>query len=272
MKIGLLAAVLSIAWSGAALAASSDELDALHDALALDELIAIVADEGRLQSDELQREILGGRGGSGWNELVNKIYSNSDLVAVFREAFDKAMREADVAHLLDFYDSDVGERVRRLEIESRRAIISDEVEEAAEQQFAEISNQNPARLQLLTEFVEVGDLIGRNVEGAMNSNLAFYRGLSAAGGFEMSESEMLSAVWSQETEIRSDTESWIFAYLTLAYATLEDAELRTYIDLTASKAGKDLNKALFAGFYAVFEAISFRLGKTVSVFMVGDEL
>ena len=112
----------------------------------------------------------------------------------------------------------------------------------------------------------------RNVVGALNANLAFFKGLGAGGGFEMSEEEMLATVWGREAEIREDTTGWTFGYLTFAYEALTLEELRAYVDLSGTAEGRALNAALFAAFEAVFDDTSFSLGQAVSRFMVGDEL
>ena len=106
----------------------------------------------------------------------------------------------------------------------------------------------------------------------MTSNLAFFRGLVDGGGFEMEEDEMLAQVWGQEDELRADTHHWVGGYVTLAYGPLSDAELKGYIDLLDSREGRDLNRALFTGFYDVFTRISYDLGKAASGFMLSEEL
>ena len=79
------------------------------------------------------------------------------------------------------------------------------------------------RLDLLDRFAEANDLIEENVSGALNSNLAFYRGMSEGGAFtgaEMTEEEMLSEVWSQEDDIRAETAGWLYPFLMLAYESV----------------------------------------------------
>ena len=74
----------------------------------------------------------------------------------------------------------------------------------------------------------------------------------------------LSEVWGREPEIREETTGWVFGYMTFAYETLSDEELRSYVDMTATEAGSDLNRALFAGFVAVFLDVSFALGQATA--------
>lgn len=256
----------------AASAASRAELAELHGALNTDALMQILSEEGLAQTEELRENMFPGRGGAGWTSVVQRIYAPERLGETFRSAFDAALADSDVAPLLEFYAGETGARVAQLELEARRAIMADEVEDAARGAWESIKDDDTPRTDLLREFAEVNDLVERNVMGALNSNLAFYKGLEAGGGFEMTESEMLSEVWSQAEDIRADTTGWVFGYMTFAYEPLSDADLRAYVEMSASDPGRDLNRALFAGFDAVFEEVSFALGQVTARFTVGDEL
>ena len=111
-----------------------------------------------------------------------------------------------------------------------------------------------------------------NVAGGLTANLRFYRGLAEGGAIEMSEAEMLSEVWSQEAEVRADTEEWLMAYLLMAYAPLSDAEIAEYVALSGTPAGQELNRALFAGFDGMYADLSYALGLAVALQMKGEDL
>ena len=149
--------------------------------------------------------------------------------------------------------------------------MSDDVEAAARSAYEALDPESD-RAELLAEFAAINDLVDRNVTGALNANLAFYRGLTSGEGFDMTEGEILDEVWGQEPEIRQDTTGWIFGYMTFAYETLSDDQLRAYIEMAESDAGKELNRALFAGFDAVFGDVSFEMGQATARFSVGDDI
>ena len=253
-------------------AATPAELDRLHAALDTNALIQILSEEGLMQSEDLRDDMFPGRGGIGWTAAVGRIYAPERLYDTFRTAFDEELVETPIDELLAFYASDVGELISSLEVDARRAIMSDEVEEAARRAYDDLQETETERLAILEEFADLNGLIDRNVAGALNSNLQFYKGLASGGAFEMTESEMLSEVWEQEASIREDTEGWVFGYMTFAYETVPNKDLRTYIDMTATQQGRALNRALFAGFDAVFQGVSFELGATTARFSSGDEL
>lgn len=253
-------------------AATPAELSRLHAALQTDVLMDILSEEGLEQAEDLRDEMFPGRGGVGWTATVGQIYAPDRLASLFRGAFDMALQEDEIRPLLAFYEGNVGSRVAELEVEARRAIMSDEVEEAAKSAYSEISGSGSTRETLLQDFATLNDLVDRNVAGALNANLAFYQGLGSNGDFTMTEDEMLRDVWGQEADIRDDTIDWIFGYMTFAYSTLSDDDLQAYVDMTATDAGRDLNRALFAGFDAIFMDVSFALGAATGQFSVGDEL
>lgn len=264
--------LLSLALPVGAWAASPEELERLHEALSSDELMQILSEEGIEQSQDLQAEMFPGRGGVGWAATANRIYAPERLERIFRDAFAAALEDNDMASVLEFYEGETGSKIARLEIDARRAIMSEDVENAAREAFQQIEDDGSPRVDLLETFADLNDLVDRNVTGALNASLAFYRGLASGDGFDMSEEQMLGEVWGQEADIREDTTGWIFGYMTFAYETLSDDELRAYVDMAGTEAGGDLNRALFAGFDAVFLDVSYALGQATARFSVGDEL
>ena len=252
-------------------AASTEEIDRLYEVMRTKDLLEVMSDEGLAEAEGLQDDMLGGRGGAAWDQSLARIYSVSAMEATFRATFDAELASADITPLLDFFASDTGQRVVRFEIEGRAAISDDAVEEAAKTAYFQLAPEG-TRLKLLTEFLELNDLVELNVAGAMTANLAFFRGMAEGGGFEMDEATMLARVWEQEGELRANTTEWVTAYLTFAYARLSDEELAAYIEISETKAGRALNRALFTGFYDVFTGISYDLGEMASRFMVTEEL
>ena len=129
------------------------------------------------------------------------------------------------------------------------------------------------RLELLEAFNDANSLVDLNVAGALNSNFAFYRGLADGDAFEIDlpEDIMLAEIWGQEPEIREETVLWLYSYQLMAYDELSDADVQAYIDLSESPAGQALNRALFAAFDAMFEAVSYDLGAAAALFVAGEE-
>ena len=256
------------------LADTAPELRALLTEMGLYDILEVMAAEGVAGGPEMEADMFPGQGGAAWAAVVAGIYSADRMARDFEAALPlERLTEDHVATLRAFYATDVGARVAAGELAARQSFLEPGVEEAAGELAASRAAENHPRIALLTEFIAVNDLVELNVSGALNSNFAFYRGLSDGGAFArpMPEDLMLSEVWGQEGEIRTDLTDWLYAYQTLAYDDLDDAELRAYIDLTATEAGQALNAALFAGFAELFDRISYDLGVAAAHFISGEE-
>jgi hypothetical protein len=161
-----------------------------------------------------------------------------------------------------------------LEVAARRALLDDAVEEMSKEAAAIAAMDDTPRYAQLRKFIEINDLVETNVVGSLNSNYAFYVGLMRGGAFgnDLTEAQILTDVWTQEAEIRTNTTEWIYSFLNLAYQPASDADLDTYIAFSETEAGKDLNRALFTSFDGVFDDISMALGLASAQQMQGAEL
>ena len=259
-----------------AAAAIRPEVAALMETMRIGDIVALLREEGIDYGRTLEDDMFPGAGGASWEATVGLIYDGARMQAAFGASLNAALDgqgEATEAARA-FFGSDLGQKVLGLEIEARRALLDDATEEAAKVAWEEMAAEGGARVDLLEAFVAANDLVESNVMGALNSNLAFYKGMAEGGAFgdEMTEDQMLSDTWAQEGEIRASTENWIFPYLALAYGPLSDEELGQYIDFSKSAAGQALNVALFAAFDDVFTPVSGALGLAVARQMQGQDI
>ena len=244
--------------------------------LRLGDLAEIVQAEGADYGDQLRQEMFPDRGGSDWPAVVARIYDPARLSEELTRVLDRELAVTpEVLRAAEaFFGSAAGKKIVSLEIEARRALLDDAAEQAAKEAFAEMEARGPARLDALRRFVETNDLVEMNVMGALNANLAFYKGMATGGAFtdEMSEDDMLGEVWSQEDQVRADTEDWLWPYLALAYQPLSDEELQAYQAFSETPEGRALNAALFVAFDASFVRISGELGRAVSRMVQGEDI
>ena len=264
---------LAMATLLAPLPAAAD-VDRLVRALDMDGVVRVMAEEGLAYGTDLDRDMLNGRGGADWAAEVADIYDPARLAATVTPRFEAALAGHDVAAMTAFFDSDLGRRIVRLEISAREAFLDEAVEEAARLRLEEMRAEADPRLDRIAAFIAAGDLIEANVAGGLNSSLAFWKGLRA-GGFldrQMTEDDVLTEIWGQEPEVRAETTDWLYSYLLLAYEPLEAGDLEAYIAFSRTPAGRALNRALFAGFDAMFTDVSFRLGLGVARELAGEEL
>ena len=251
------------------------DVAALFEAVGMEENFNILAEIGVQDAAGLEDSLFPGRGGPAWRSMLEGLYEVGTLRDAFMESFPQArMSPEDTASVTAFYSTQLGQRIVDAELLAWREIARPEIEVAANEAYFRHLEEGSPRLFLLREFTQVNGFVDRNVSGALNSNYAFYRGMSDAGAYAdaLPEALMLNEVWGQEPEIRESTVVWLYSFQLMAYAGLSDAEVATYTAFSETRAARAFNGALFAGFDGVFEVMSYRLGTAAALFMSGENL
>lgn len=257
-------------------AAIDPSISALSDVMQMDEIIAVMRQEGLSHGTTLEDEMFPGRGGDRWAATVSAIYD----IQVMRDGFDRGLSRELAAdaealqQITDFFASPLGQSALSLEIAAREALLDPATEDAAKVAWEDMLAKDHPRVKLLQDFALANDLVESNVMGALNANLAFYKGMASTGAFpeDMTEEQMLSDVWSQEADVRAETEDWLFPFLALAYQPMSDEDLKAYVAFSGTDAGKKINAALFSAFDDVFTKISYALGSASARQMQGEDI
>lgn len=258
----------------------AERVSVLMELMGLEQIIAIMREEGLAYGQELEAEMLSGGGGAAWDMLVDRIYDTDKMTALVEQRFVTTFGQADPAPLITFFEGETGTRIVDFEIAARRAFMQADVEQAAREAFrrveGDLAAQSPRRidphLSAIESYVEANDLIGFNVMGALNANMLFYRGLIDGGALEMSEADIVADVWAQEDDTRAETREWVYAFLMLAYEPLEPAQISAYADLSKTASGRAMNRALFEAFDLMYGQVSQALGLALAGQMLGEEL
>jgi alkylhydroperoxidase/carboxymuconolactone decarboxylase family protein YurZ len=244
-------------------------------AMQIGPMLAVMHEEGLAYGEDLATDLLGGPSDR-WSAIVRRIYDTPTMEAAFstRFAAEMAAHPDALGPIEAFFASPQGQRIVMLEIEARRALLDQAVEDAAAVLMQDMVAAGDPRLEKLQAFVASADLEDQNVVGAMNANFAFMQGMAAAGGpaAQMTEEAMLADVWGREADVRASTREWLYSYLALAYQPLDDADLAAYAAFWETDAGQTANAALFAAFDTVFVGISRNLGQAAAVQMQGDDI
>ena len=255
---------------------SQPDAAALADLIDITALIDVMRAEGRDNAVGVDKDLLDGQGGAAWLLAVERVYEPGKLRAAFDASLSRELGDAPEvrAAMADFFGSELGKRIVGLEIAARRTLLDDQAEEVAKVAWNKAFEAKSPRSKQIEHFARANDLIESNVMGALNSNLAFFKGLSAGGAFEqaMPEDEMLAQVWAQEGDIRADTADWLYPFLMLAYQPLSDAEFDHYIAFSETPAGKKINAAIFAAFDDMFVQLSTELGASAAMLMSGEDI
>lgn len=248
---------------------------ALFDAVGMEESFAIMVDTGRRDAGALADSLFPRRDGQGWAQMVDRLYTPTALRRTFVDAFpEDRMSVARAREILDFFTSDIGQRVVEGELTAWRAITDPEVEAAAIALYEQRQADGDPRIDLLSRMIASNDFVDLNVMAALNSNYAFLLAMSDGGAYErpIAQDTILRRVWQEEPRIREEATRWLYAFQLMAYDNLTDAELEAYIAFSESGAGQAYNSALFAGFDAVYTEMSGRLGIAAAQFMTGEPL
>lgn len=254
----------------------ADRVDDLAQVLDLGWLARVLAVEGQDYGRGLETELFPARGGQRWSRLVATIHDPArierEIVAEMRR--DLAGKTDAIEPAITFFSADPGRNIIRLEIAAREALLDEAVEQSAEETHAAQLAEGAARPGLIARLIEVNDLIEQNVAGALNANMAFYEGVAAGGAPDMllPDGDVTADLWSQEPAIRQETARWITTYMTLAYESLSDADLESYIAFSDTAGGQDLNRVLFAAFDRVFNRISRELGQAAAQILKGQDI
>lgn len=264
LSIGLILCAPAV-WANA-------KITLLMDALQIADAIEILREEGFAYADTLNEDMLEGEGGAFWDAQVRQIYDADLITERLRRAVQDGLSPAAIDSALAFFATDMGLSIVTLENAARRAMADPVVEAAAQDVYESLAGTDDPRLVRVTAFIEANDLIERNVAGSMNSFIQFYSGLSDGRLRIRSEEAILQQVWSQQDEIRADTETWVYSYLLMAYQPVDLSDLDAYVDYARSEEGQALNAALFDGFEAVYRDISYALGRAIALSAYGDEI
>ncbi len=262
-------------------AASEAQLRALADVLRMDQTLAVMQTEAIANADEITPDLFGTPDLPAWDTAVAALFDP----ALARAGFDAALigaagniDGADLQAAIDFFATPLGARLLDLELSARTAMIDDDVEAAAKENW-QVLRDNPLpastkRAALIRDIVAANDLIETNVAAALNGNLAFYQGMAEAGGHGAGQSgdDMIREVWDQEAQVRADTEDWLYPYLAMSYAPLSDDDLQAYIDFSNSDAGRALNQILFMSFDALGVEQSRGMGLAAGRLMAGQDI
>ncbi|WP_306150820.1 DUF2059 domain-containing protein [Roseovarius sp. MMSF_3281] len=247
-------------------------LDRLMQVLRISDTIEIMQEEGRRYGADVAAEMLPGADRDSWDDTVMRIHDPERMQRLIRQGFDQSLSAREMQDIVNFYSSDAGAEIIALEISARRAFLEAEIEDNARARYAgELPEDSRLRGQV-DEMIAESDLVDRNVTGAMNSTIMFYRGMMDGGELEMTVEDMLADLWSQEDAFRSDSESWLGGFFLMAYAPLSPEQMEDFLIFWQSDAGTAFNMALFKSFDRMYEELSYLMGQAVAQHMQSEKL
>lgn len=268
-----LSLVLCLTWPFALRAAGVADV---ARALQFERLFVILSQEGLRNGRDLQDEMFPGEGTARWQATLAALHDPERMAAIATAALEDELagQEEATKRIVAWFEAEPGARILALELAAREALQDETVQQAAEEAWETMLARDDPRLERIGRFIAAGDLIERNVAGALNSNMAFYRGMIEGGAIDeaLPDGDMMADLWSQEGEVRDEAESWLWPYLLMAYQPLTDDQMDRYIAFSESPDGILLNTALFSAFDALFVQLSHDLGLAVAGMLDGQDI
>ncbi|MDP7186837.1 MAG: hypothetical protein QGI08_14035 [Paracoccaceae bacterium] len=244
--------------------AQQDATERFFQLLRLEEMVAVIREEGLVENAQLPEAMMLGTDGPAWDDALDRIYRIDALLPVLEATMARSLNGGDLSIIIDYLETPAWQVALDLELAARMAMLDPNVEEAAFETYDTQRRRNSIRMRDLEELVETADLIESNVVSALNSMLQFNLGLMSAGlEIGYSEDELLTQIWADEEFFRADATDWVFTFMLLAYAPMERQMLRDQIEFFATAEGQRLNRALIEGFDEMFNVISFKLGEAI---------
>lgn len=241
----------------------------LSQALQLEQVMEILASEGRDQRRELDETLLDNTGGAFFQAQVEDIYDPLWMRKQIETAFDQGLTDAQLEQASVFFESDLGQTIITLENSARRAISDDAIEEMARDAYQN-TERDSVLFELVEEYIQVNNLVEQNVQGALSSDYNFFKGLDSESRGD--DGELLAELLSQQDSMTAETTTWVYSFLLMAYRPLDEAQMRENIAFSRTDTGRALNEALFDGFDRMYDHISYRLGEAVAQALKGSDL
>lgn len=252
--------------------ASAAGIETLARVMQIDDVVAVLHDEGIEHGRAIDRDMLGGTGGSYWADQVARIHARDRMRAVLLAALAEGMTAEQIDATVAFFDTPSGQAILGYEIAARRALADPAVEEIARAAYEQQKHDGDARFAEVHRFITVNDLVERNVAGTLGATFHFLRGMADGGGLDWTEGDILADVWSDEDDTRTETTGWIYGFLLMAYRPVDLADLADYVEFSDTEAGRALNAALFEGFDRLYTDISYALGRATARAMEASSL
>lgn len=256
----LIAACFAVFLSAIPLAAS-ERVERLMLALQLEQVVDILRDEGLAQAKDLNDTFLGGDGGPFFDDQVDEIYDPQWMQEQISGTFETSLTASQMDRAILFFESDVGQTVITLENSARRAFADETIRDMARENY--LNGAGGTQLyRLVGEYIEVNDLIEKNVQSSLSSDYNFFRGLSVEAG--TSSEDILAQLLSDKDRLAEENRIWLYSFLLVAYQPLDEAQMRENIAFSRTETGRAVNEAFFDGFDKMYDQIYFQLGQAVS--------
>lgn len=245
-------------------AEESNDLNRIFLALKLDRLFEEIREEGLIAAKEMQGDLKNSQSVVGWSKNISEIYSTKLMKDYFKKELTNLESLSIFLLAIDFYEKPLGVKIIENELITRIKIRDDGEKEKARNTVKQLKYLKPYRFKLYNEIINANGFIEDNISSSMNSNLAFYEGYAAGlatSDQSLTEREMISQIWLNESETRKRMTDWVLNFSVTSFKNLTDSELKEYLEFSNSKPGRYLSNNINFIFDKLFGIQSYKLGK-----------
>lgn len=185
--------------------------------------------------------------------IAGRVFNGEGVTADLETSLEETLAPEDIAAMREFYATDFGKDVRRMETEAISPAGKAEMEAERDALKAEIDG-NPARAALLRRMddtllaSDIGlSLVVTALEAMMAAGVESQNPGASEGALEQYRREMAPQREQMLTAMREETLT-VFAY---TYRSMTDAELESYVEFLET----DEARANYAAFYAAMDEI-----------------
>ena len=244
------------------------EVDRLVQVLNLKDLFQELQNEGVTAGIEMLKEEGQGQQSQEWVSKLNEIYSSDSMQEFFRNELLKLGVIENIVNIIDFYETSLGKKLIKNELATRRALKNKDGKAQAKKILNQLKYFKPNRLNVYKKIIEENNYIEDNISSSMNSNLAFYQGYSLSLPSDkqgLLEAEIISKIWTNESETRKRMTEWVMGFTAYTYNDLSRNELNIFLEFSKSKPSKHLNNSINYILDKAFENQSYKLGQAFAI-------
>ena len=248
-------------------AQESNDLNRIFLALKLDRLFEEIRVEGLIAANDIRGDFKNSQSVVGGRKNINEIYSTELMKDYFKKELTNLESLSSFLLAINFYEKPLGIKIIENELITRIKIRDDGEKEKARNTVKQLKYLKPYRFKLYNEIINANGFIEDNISSSMNSNLAFYEGYAsglATSDQSLTEREMISRIWLNESETRKRMTDWVLNFSVTSFKNLNDNELKEYLAFSNSKSGRYLSNNINFIFDKLFEIQSYKLGKLLA--------
>ncbi|MFC6686918.1 DUF2059 domain-containing protein [Jhaorihella thermophila] len=227
--------------------------------VALDSIALSAGDAPRLLG------IDAGAFGSEWTRLTKEVFDTARMRGMALDILEKTLDPDDLAHAVEFYASDLGQRLVAAENDSHMIEDDEAKQEEGRRLVAEMVRTGSGRLELLKRMNKAIDSTGSSVRAIQEIQYRFMLAASAAGVIDLKvdPDELRAMLLRDEPRLRTALQESALAGAAYTYRDFSDADLEAYAEALEDPAMQRVYALLNAVQYEImanrFEALATRM-------------